>query len=280
MKRIVLFVLIAFVSFTISCKDRDPGLRLIENTGLDLYWHHTAGLDKGRYLLFSFMSAKAQQDQFEFKFDYKIQGRDILIQLRETVSKGKCQEFPGPWGNECTSRGDVFIRESELLQGQYNFILEVDDRKVSSILNFDGEKYTLKIPANDFLSSQISTVYPTPKNLIFGSIGYFQSTDAHLADSLIADLEKLGLKKADIPDYPYRDLGPDGIEHLKTHFWEPNNYSISLLFDLNTSDVKTVFENVRKYYNLTGKKLRISLFCSNNMEQLNGGPDTELDVFY
>jgi len=166
MKRALHFLLIIAVSLTISCKERDPGLRFAENTELSLYWHHTARLDKGRCLLLSFMSAKAQRDEFEFKFDYKIQGQEILIKLRETVSKGKCQHYSGPWDDECTSRGDILIPENEIPQGQYKFIVQVDDQKVISTLDIDAEKYTLQIPANDFLNSNITTVYPAPKNLI------------------------------------------------------------------------------------------------------------------
>jgi hypothetical protein len=130
------------------------------------------------------------------------------------------------------------------------------------------------------LNGNITTVYPAPKNLIFGSIGYLGAENAQLADTLIANLEKLGLTAATIPDHPYRDLGGSTIKHLKTEFWEPNNYSVLLLFQLNSSDVRTVFEMVRKYYDLTGKKMRIGLYCSNNMEQLTGEPESKLDVFY
>lgn len=280
MKRTSCFLLILVISVTISCKDKDPGLQFAENTGLDLYWHHTAGLDKGRYLLLSFMSAKAQRDEFEFKFVYTIKGREILIQLRETISKGKCQLYPGPWGDECTSRGDIFIPESELSQGTYKFILQVDDRKVTSTLIVDAEKYTLQIPSNDFFKTRITTVYPAPENLVFGSIGYVGAANAQLAQTLIADLEKLGLTVAKVPDYPYRDLGGGSIKHLATEFWEPDNYMVSVLFQLNSTDVRTVFEMVRNYYESTGRKLQIGLFCSNNMEQLTGGPGSQLDVFY
>ncbi|KAA6432726.1 hypothetical protein FEM33_23695 [Dyadobacter flavalbus] len=280
MKRISCFLQILIISVCVSCKDKDPGLQFAGNTGLDLYWHHTAGRDKGRYLLLSFMSAKAQRDKFEFKFEYRIKGREILIQLRETVSKGKCQIYPGPWGDECTSRGDVFIPESELTQGTYRFILQVDDRKVMSTLIVDPEKYTLQIPSNEFFNSKITTVYPTPENLIFGSIGYTGTENAKLATALIADFEKLGLTVAKVPDYPYRDLGGGSFKHLETKFWEPDHYMVSVLLQLNSSDVRTVFEMVRKYYESTGKKLQIGLFCSNNMEQLTGGPDSQLDAFY
>lgn len=122
-------------------------------------------------------------------------------------------------------------------------------------------------------------MYPTPENLIFGSIGYTGKAKAKLATTLIADLEKLGLTVAKVPDYPYRDLGGSGIKHLETQFWEPDHYMVSVLFQLNSSDVQTVFEMVRKYYESTGRQLQIGLFCSNNMEQLTGGPDNQLNVF-
>jgi len=98
MKSTLSFLLIVFISATISCKDRDPGIRFVKQTGLDLYWHHTFGLDKGRYILLGFSSARPQPEEFELKFDYTIKGREILIKLRETISKGKCQEYPGSWG--------------------------------------------------------------------------------------------------------------------------------------------------------------------------------------
>lgn len=278
MKRTLHFFLIAFGSIAIGCKDHDLGLRLAENTGLSLYWHHTAGLDKGRYLLFSFMSAKAQRNEFKFKFDYRIRGREILITLRESVSRGQCQEYPGPWGNECTSRGDISIPESELSEGQYHFIVQVNDRKVTSTLIVDAEKYTLQIPVNDFFNSSIASVYPAPKNLIFGSIIYTGVENAHLVDALVAELGKLGLSATTIPDHPYQHLGQ--VKHLKTEMWEPNNYKISLLFHQNSTSVETVFEMVRKYYDLSGRKFGIGLYCSNNMEQLTGGPGGELKVFY
>lgn len=277
MKRTSYLLVVVFLSITIGCRDKDPGLRFAENTGLNLYWHHTALPEKGRGLVLSFTSAKAQRDEYEFKFDYKIRGQEILITLQETLHKGKCQEFPGSWGNECTSRGDIFISESELSQGQYKFIVEVNDQKVISTFTIDAEKYTLQIPGNGFFNSHITSVYPAPKNLIFGSIGYFGMDNKHLADTLIANFEKLGLTGATIPDHPYSDLGGSSIKHLKTDFWEPNNFSVAILLHLNSADVRTVFEMVRKYHALTDKKLRIGLYSSNNMEQLLGGPNSELN---
>jgi len=280
MKSTLSFLLIVFVSVTISCKDRDPGIYFIDQTGLDLYWHHTFGLDKGRYILFGFSSAETQSDEFELKFDYTIKGREILIKLRETVSKGKCPEFPGSWGKECTSNGTVFIPENALSQGQYKFILEIEGRKVTSTLTIDPEKYTIQIPQNDLLSSRISAVYPVPKNLLFGSIGFVGGTDENLARTLISELEKLGLTPVTVPDYPYRDLDAVHSKHLEKEFREPNNYSISILMNLNATDAKTVFEKVAAYYEATDKKLRIGLYCSNNMEQINGGPGDQLTEFY
>lgn len=279
MKRTSSFLLIALISVCISCKDRDPGLRSIDENGLSLYWHHTFGLDKGRYLLFSFMSAVQQRDRYEYVFDYEIKGREITVKLRETISTGQCPSFPGSWGDLCTSRGDIYIPENELSVGQYKLILQVKNKRVVSTFTVEADKYTLQVPSNDFFTNSISTVYPMPANLIFGSIYYQGATTKRFADALIADFEKLGLTVANLPDYPYRDM-PIKQDHLSEIYVAPDFHAIWILFRLNGVDIKTAFETAQKHYALSGKEIGLSLYCSNNMEQLTGSTHDELKAYY
>ncbi|WP_353719262.1 hypothetical protein [Dyadobacter sp. 676] len=268
MKRLYHILLIVLIAFCTHCKNHDE-LNILDKEGLNLYWHHVADVDRGRYLLMSFTNSHRSTNRAEYKFEYNIQGQVIDVRLVEKIDKGKCPVYPMPQGDECQSRGDIYIRENELSKGTYQFRLQTGDNVVTSDLIVGQNQYELKVPVNPYFTNSIPFVYAIPKNIVYGSIRYYGKENELFAKALIDDLTKTGLKPATVPLHPYRHLPENSQTHLAKSFWEPDGYSINLLFSWDGS-FKQVSEICKKHFEQSKKQLGIGLYNSNFMEQVTG----------
>ncbi len=268
MARFLHTALLLWFVLSAGCKNRDE-LNVMDDEGLSLYWHHAADTEKGRCLFMSFMTTKPSRDKADYKFEYQIQGRVIDVRLVEKISKGKCQVFPGPDGDQCQSWGDIFIPETALSEGSYEFRLRTGKTLVTSDLIVGKNQYELKVPVNSYFATGIPFVYAIPKNIVFGSIGYYGKENEVFAKALIDELSNAGLKPGTIPSHPYRYLMEDRQTHLAKSFWEPDQYSINLLFSWD-GDFAKVAEICKKHFEQSKKQLGIGLWNSNFMEQIIG----------
>lgn len=268
MKRLFHILLIVLTAFCTDCKNRDE-LNILDEEGLGLYWHHVADVDKGRHLLMSFTNSQRSTNRAEYRFEYQIQGRVIDVRLVEKIDKGKCPVYPMPQGDECQSRGDIYIGENELSEGTYRFRLQTGKTIVTSDLIVGENQFELKVPANPYFTTSIPFVYAIPKNIVYGSIHYYGKENEQFAKALIDDLTKAGLKPATVPSHPYRHLPETSQTHLAKSFSEPDSYSINLLFSWD-GDFKQVSEICKKHFDQSKKQLGIGLYNSNFMEQVIG----------
>lgn len=268
MKRLFHFLLITLTAFCTHCKNRDE-LNIMDDEGLSLYWQHVANVEKGRHLFLSFSNAKPSSNRAEYKFEYKIQGRVIDVRLVEKIDKGKCPVFPGPWGDQCQSRGDLYIPETELAEGTYQFRLQTGKTTVASELIVGDNQYELKVPASPHFTTNIPVVYAIPKHIVFGSAYYYGKENELFVQALVEDLTKAGLKPAAIPAHPYAYLPEDAQTHLQKRFWEPDSYLINFLFSYD-GDFGKIAEICKKHFEQSQKRVGIGLWNSDFMEQITG----------
>ncbi|WP_426294837.1 hypothetical protein ACN9ML_08615 [Dyadobacter endophyticus] len=268
MKRLLHTALLLWLALSTGCKDRDE-LNVMDDQGLGLYWHHEADGERGRHLLMSFINEKPSTDKFDYKFDFEVQGRVIDVRLVEKIPRGKCPVFPSPSGDQCHSWGNIYIPESALSDGTYQFRLQTGKAIVTSELVVGRNQYEMKVPVNPYFTNNIPFVYAIPKNIVFGSISYFGLTDGLLANALIDDLTNAGLEPANVPVHPYQYLREDQLTHLSKSFSEPDSYRINLVFSWD-GDFEKVAEICKKHFELSKKRLGIGLWHSNFMEQING----------
>ncbi|OJV14741.1 MAG: hypothetical protein BGO21_18760 [Dyadobacter sp. 50-39] len=266
MKRLLHVLLISLAAFCTQCKNRDE-LNVMDDEGLSLYWQHTADVERGRHLRLSFF--KSSSDKEEYKFEYRIQGRVIDVRLVEKISKGKCPVFPGPWGEECQSWGDIYIPESELPQGTYQFRLQTGKTTVTSAFVVGHNQYELKIPASPHFTTNIPVIYAIPKGIVFGSAYYYGKENELFVEALVEDLTKAGLKPTTLPAHPYTYLPEDAQTHLQKRFWEPDSYLINFLFSYE-GDFGKVAEICKKHFEQSQKRVGIGLWNSDFMEQITG----------
>lgn len=230
--------------------------------GLTLYWDHEVFGEGGRRLRFEFYETIEFENFFELIFDYKIEGKDIIISLIDKVNTGKCQKFPTPNGVDslCTPKGGLFIPDNLLSNNTYSLILKTYDFEIKSNLIVDNEKYTLEIPSNEKFSSSINDVYPIPENLLFGSVVFSGTENTQKANDFFEELETIGLKATSVPNYHYRHLRVDNDGKPYDEHWEPDKHSLSFLYKMEI-DFEEAFELSKEHFNKTN--LNIYLYSSN-----------------
>lgn len=273
--------LTCFFIFLFGCKKEvDPDARLVSAKGYALYWQHDLSSTEGRGLLFAFAAKEALNKDYDLEFDYAIKNSVISVRLAKVIDKGDCPQFPG-WGDPdlCNPNGKIYIPDKLLPPGKYTFEFIADGMKVVSQLDVSAEKVSITIPPNSQFSTNITEVYPIPKELVFGSILYSGSENRKHAISLIDDFAALGLTTATIPNYPYQYLDVERSSHLSETTWEPDNHSISLLFNMNGIDFRSIFHTATTRFELSEKKLSVSLMSSNG-DSGNMGPHSETHVVY
>lgn len=251
-----------------SC-DNDDSLPIPTINGLSLYWDHEVFGDEGRRLRFEGFTTNEFDNDYDLEFNTSINDKSITTTLVKTIDKGKCQWFPMPSTgdddpNKCNASGGFYLTDKELYNGIYSLTIIMPSFKVTSKLTVTDEMVTLDIPANEHLSSSIKYVYPIPKNILFGSVVYKGSNNTNDANEFLVYLSNLGLIETTVPNYPYRHLAVDETGRITNSNWQDDNYSIGVLYKMNNVDIKTIFEESKKYFDQTN--LNISLFTSNGDE--------------
>lgn len=180
--------------------------------------------------------------------------------------------FPSPnkTDNLCISNGDIFIPEDRLKDGDYTFTIRTADFIVKSSFIINLDKVTLKIPDNEYFSSLIEEVFPTPENLLYGNVIFTGEENTAFANEFFEKLESIGLKKTIVANPPF-NLSVDDSGKPENQHWPPDNHSLAFLYSMNVS-FKTIFELSNVYFNKYD--LNIYLFSSNGdqafMSKSNG----------
>lgn len=261
MKRQILILILALLIFGCDKEELkiDSGDKV---EGLALYWDHEVFGEGGRRLRFEFYETMEFENSFELVFDYKIEGKDIIISLVDKLDKGKCQKFPTPTGNDslCRPKGNLFIPDNLLNADNYSITLKTYDFEVKSDLIVDYEKYILEIPSNEKFSSSINSVFPIPENLLFGSVVFSGIENTQKANDFFTELEAIGFEKTSVPNFPYSHLRVDNNGEPLDDHWEPDNHSLSFLYKME-NNFESVFELAKVHFNKTN--LNIYLYSSN-----------------
>lgn len=233
--------------------------------GLSLYWDHEVFGEGGRRLRFEFYENMEYENSFELVFDYKIDGKNIIISLIDKIDNGKCQKFPTINGIDslCRPKGNFFIPDNNLIESDYLVTLKTYDFEVNSNLIVNEDKFILEIPTNANFSSSITTVYPIPANLLFGGVVFKGIENTQQATAFFEELETIGFARTSVPNYPYRHLrvGDNG-KPIDEH-WEPDNHSLRLLRNMD-ADFKKAFDLAKEHFDNTS--LNIYLYSSNGDE--------------
>jgi hypothetical protein len=213
--------------------DDDRRLPLIE--GLSIYWDHEIFAEPGRSYRFAFTTANLLTDNYELSFDYSILGKKILITLVDADLRGRCPYFPmpGPSSEDpprCTSSGLVVIPESHLAPGEYAMEIVTPNFNAAGTLTIKVDEAVLQIHPGQRVTSTITSVYPVPADLIFGSIVYTGKDNEDDVEGFCKALGQLGLIPVAIPPRPYRHLtvSENGLP-LNAH-WQDVHYSAGLLY--------------------------------------------------
>lgn len=260
---------IIFIGFILSLgfigcqKDGIYRGSLSSSQGLSLYWNHKIFGEEGRGFIFEFYESQRFENFYELVFEYSIDNKrkDIDIYLIDKIDKGKCPMFPSPnkTDNLCISNGDFFIPENMLEEGDYTFTVRTSDFMVKSSFTINKDKVTLKIPENEYFSSSIKDVFPTPRNLLYGNIMFSGEENIEFANEFFKKLESIGLKETIVSNPPF-NLSVDDTGKPKDSHWPPDKHSLAFLYSMNVS-FQRIFELSKEYFNKYD--LNIYLFSSN-----------------
>jgi hypothetical protein len=256
-----------FIMFAIFSCEQDDRISIPPVDGFTLYWDHDVFGLHGRRLRFEASTTNEFDNDYDLIFNSSIENNSITATLANSVDNGKCPNYPmpaDPTPNTCSASGGFYLPDKLLANGTYSLKIVAPTFEITSELIVTDEQVELKIPANDRLESFIQYVYPIPKNLLFGSIIYQGSLNTNDAENFLNELKNLGLIETTVPNHPYRNLSVDENGQPIDQEWVVDNHLIGFLYDLNNVDVKTIFEESKKYFNETD--LNIDLFTSNGDE--------------
>lgn len=254
-----------FIGFLLfGCqKDEFDKNSLLGSEGLSLWWNHKIFGEEGRGFVFEFYEAQRFENLYELIFEYKIDNKrkNIDIYLVDKVDKGKCPMFPSPnqTDNLCISNGAFFIPENMLIQGDYTFTIRTFDFTIQSNLTVNESKVTLEIPENKYFSSSIKDVFPTPRNLLYGSVIFTGEEKTEFANEFFEKLETIGLKDTVVSNPPFNLNVDETGKPIDSH-WETDKHSLSFLYSMDIS-FHTIFELSKEHFNKYD--LNIYLFSSN-----------------
>jgi hypothetical protein len=228
--------------------------------GLSLYWYSNIFGANGRGIGFEFYGTKEFKESYQLKFNYSINGQDILISLEGKIDKGKCHTAEPFWGNNlCTPTGRIFIPEKLLSEGTYTLTLKTSNFTIISKLIVGNDKIDLNIPPNKFFSSSIPEVYRIPLNLLFGNVVYSGDENTQAAESFLNDLLSLGLNKARVSSFLYNELSLDQNGNAINSFWPPDNYSLGFIYSRN-HNFKDIVNLAVEHFN----KANINIYMSSS----------------
>ena len=263
MNRKIIGIFLIGILITGCRKDEFDKDSLLGSQGLSVWWDHQIFGEEGRGFKFEFYEVRRFENSWELKFKYTIdkKRKTIDIYLIDKVDEGKCPVFPGPYKTDglCISKGGLFIPENVLNQGMYTFTIRTFDFTVQSHLTVNEGKVTLEIPENNYFSSSVKEVFPTPVNLLYGSVAFTGEENTQFANEFFEKLKSLGLKDTVVSNPPF-NLSVDETGKPVDSHWEPDKHSLSFLYSMNTS-FRTIFNASKAYFNKYD--LNIYLFSSN-----------------
>jgi hypothetical protein len=262
------------VALTFSCDKEDTKISGAGKEGFWLYWHHDI-FGEGRNLLLDFTDSQALEHDYDLHFKYRINNREIIVELAGATDRGECPKFPMPnQGTNpelCNANGYIRIPDAALPPGTYTLRLLTDKMVAEADMIVSSEKISMNIPPGSLLSSEIKEVFPIPRNILFGSIHYSGSQNEKFARDLIDELKLLGLKPAEVPDLSYRYLDVKRKAHLSEESWQNDEHSIALLYDMS-KDFRQIIDIVQKHYQRSDRRLKFGIYSSNGDQAiLNGG---------
>ena len=260
--KLICLILIGILIFGCQ-KDEFDKNSLLSSEGLSLWWDHKIFGEEGRGFIFEFYEAQRFENSYELIFEYRIDNKrkNIDIYLVGKVDEGKCPVFPSPTqtDNLCISNGDFFIPENALRQGDYTFTVRTNDFSIQSNFSINENKVSLEIPENQYFSSSIKDVFPTPINLLYGSVIFTGEEKTEFATEFFEKLKAIGLKDTVVSNPPF-NLEVDETGKPIDRHWEPDKHSLSFLYSMDIS-FRTIFELSKEHFNKND--LNIYLFSSN-----------------
>ncbi len=258
---LIIYILVLLISLC-SCEEEKE--TIINIDGLTLYWDHEVFGNEGRRLRFEFYGIKRFENNYELIFNYSVTDKIITIKLADIKDNGECPEFPTPndLNSNCIPKGGLYIPDSLLSDGIYDFKIITSKFKINSILEITKEKITLAIPENKYFSSQINNVCPIPSNLLFGSIVFEGTENETFAHKFLDDLSSIGFEMTTIPDYSYNhlDVGQDG--YPVNEYWPPDKHSLKFLYNMKVN-FRASFELAKLHFNQSDENINIYLYSSN-----------------
>ncbi len=261
-EKLICLILIGVLIFGCQ-KDEFDRNSLLSSEGLNLWWNHKIFGEEGRGFVFEFYEAQRFENFYELIFEYKIDNkqRSIDIYLIDKIDEGKCPVFPSPnkTDNLCISDGDFFIPENSLKSGDYTFTVRTFDFSIQSNFLISENKVSLEIPENQYFSCSIKDVFPTPTDLLYGSVIFNGEEKTEFANEFFEKLKAIGLKDTIVSNPPF-NLNVDETGKTIDRHWEPDKHSLSFLYSMDIS-FRTIFELSKEHFNKYD--LNIYLFSSN-----------------
>jgi len=259
MKRLVLMFIPALICgvMFVSCDTDIEESKDIDSKGFRVYWVHQVFNEQGRGFIFEFYAVERSDILYQLQFDYQIDNnrKSIDITLVGKIDKGKCPLFPCPdvfCDDLCTSKGNFFIPEDMVNEGNYTVTVNTSSYSVQSEMIFTKEKAVWKIPENKYLSSELTESSIAPKNLLHGAVVISGAENKKFVFDFLDDIRALGLKDTIYPP----ESGKPVIET-----WPPDNHSIPFSFSM-TAKFSTVVELAIEHYH-KNPVLNIYLFSTN-----------------
>jgi hypothetical protein len=245
-------------------KDKDNIGPTASVKGLTMYWDHEVFGKEGRRLRFEFYETKTYRKDYKLLFDYKIEGNNIIVVLRDKISKGKCKQYYTPYGKEdhCSPRGRFNIPEDSLLNrkhDRYNFILKTSNFEAKAELIVEKDRFIITDSDNKRFPNGRKEVFPIPKNLLFGSVVFTGIQNNKDALNYFNSLKSIGLIETTVPNYPYRHLIVDDSGKIADKHWPEDNHALTLLYKIDIPFEKVV-ELTKDYFSKTD--LNIYLYSS------------------
>jgi len=271
--------LISITLILSSCqKDSKNYYLLSKIDGLSFYWDHEVFGEEGRRVRFEFYGTKPFENTYDLKFEYSINEKNILIQLTDVIDKGKYINIdPGFGGGDlCAPSGRTYIPDTLLPIGKYTLTVKTLNFVTTADLIVNDDSIHLIIPPDQPLSTKINTIYPIPRNILFGAVVYSGEENTKSATDFVSNLLALGLPKIKLPNFPYSHLSVDESGNALNSSWQPNNYSLGLLFGINRN-IRDIVDVARDNFNKAN--INIYLFSSNG-DQASLSKDAGIHFIY
>jgi len=258
-----LIVLVLIALSICSCHKEQEG-SIDSVNGLSIYWHHVGISYEGRYLLFVFYEIDSYINDYELIFSRTINDDEIVIKLEDKELLGECKQYPG-WEDPdlCTPSGGFRLYEQDINKLPIKLTVQTPNFSTTAILDFSDVKYTLDVQEQDYLSCNITEVYPIPPNILYGYVSFRGEENRIHAENFFNDMEELGFEETSVPNYPYRYLSVSDNGIPEDYTSPPDNYGLGFMYTYQ-NNFNQAYELAEQYYNSTS--IHIDLFGSNGHE--------------